>query len=96
MTAEEKVEQIYEDVGGCGFFQVFAFFAISWGMSVVCFFEFQIGYLIQKPSDYVCSYKSETDMPSCTVQNICDDSVNGAFSSWEADPNSEKTLQNRQ
>ena len=35
-------------------------------------------------------------MPECTVDNICNDSVNSAFSSWEADPDSEKTLNNWQ
>ena len=88
MTLEEKVDQIYEDVGGCGPFQVFVYFAIAFGMSAPSFFIYQIGYLDQKPSDYICTYESETNMPACTVDNICDYSVNSAFSSWEADPDS--------
>ena len=94
MILEESVDQIFEDAGGCGLFQVFVYFAIAFGMSAPSFFIYEIGFLIQKPSEYICTYKSETDMPECTVDNICNDSVNSAFSSWEADPDSEKTLNN--
>lgn len=44
-TMEERVDQLYEDAGGCGLFQVFAFVAIAWGMSADSWFIYEVGFL---------------------------------------------------
>ena len=63
-------------------------------MSAPSWFIYEVGYMTQAPTDFVCTYYSTTDMPACTKENICDD--NPAIKSWEADPDSPKTLDNWQ
>ena len=45
MTLEESVDQIFEDAGGCGLFQVFVYFAIALGMSAPSWFIYEVGFL---------------------------------------------------
>ena len=65
-------------------------------MSGPGWFIYEIGFLQQKPSDYICTYKDPLQEPACTVENICNNDVNVAFESWEANPDSDKTLYNWQ
>jgi len=58
LTLDERVDKVYDDIGGCGRFQVFVYFALAFGMSAPSWFIYEIGYLDQKPSDYICTYKS--------------------------------------
>ena len=68
-TMEERVDQLYEDVGGCGLFQVFAYFAIAFGMSGPSWFIYEVGFLTQAPNEdeYLCQYQGG-DPFSCTKQ----------------------------
>ena len=93
-TLEDRVDELYEELGGCGLFQVLAYFAITFGMSAPSWFIYEIGFLTQAPTEYICTYYSATDQPACTLENICAD--NPAIESWEADPASVKTLYNWQ
>ena len=65
-------------------------------MSSPSWFIYEIGYLTQAPDAYVCTYTDgvtpSTDI--CTQANICDG--DSRIATWEADPDSEKTLYNWQ
>ena len=42
---DEKVDELYAELGGCGLFQVFAYITIGFGMSAPSWFVYEIGYL---------------------------------------------------
>ena len=84
---------MYDDLGGCGLFQVLCYFGISWGSSGKSWFLYQIGFLTQEP-DYVCQYDSSGLKPECTQANICSGAP--GIASWDYDYDSEKTLHNWQ
>jgi len=44
-TLEERVDEMYEELGGCGCFQVLAYLAIGCGMSAVSWFVYETGFL---------------------------------------------------
>ena len=92
-TVEERVEKLYEDLGGCGCFQVLAYFGIAWGMSGPSWFIYEVGYLTQEP-DYICEYDDSGETPECNKENICSEAP--GIKSWDYDYNSEKTLHNWQ
>ena len=92
-SLEERADEVYDKIGGCGCFQVLAYFAIGWGMSAPSWFVYESGYLTQKP-EYTCEYYSESDQPECNSENICDE--NPAIKSWDYDYSSDKTLHNWQ
>ena len=56
-TVDDRVDELFEKIGGCGMFQVFAWFSISFGISSLSWFIFEIGYFTQKPTTYICTYK---------------------------------------
>ena len=37
-TSEERADEIYEELGGCGCFQIMAYFAVCFGMSAPSWF----------------------------------------------------------
>ena len=96
ITPEDRIDRLFEEAGGCGLFQVFAYVAIAIGMSAPSWFIYEFGYLTQAPDAYVCTYAAGvTPDPSiCTKENICDDDPR--IASWEADPDSPDTLDNWQ
>ena len=80
-NSDHQVDALFEQAGGCGLFQVIAFVAISFGMSATSWFVYEIGYFIQKPTSYVCTYTTDTPDPNiCNVENIC--SGNPEIKSW--------------
>ena len=93
-SIEDKVDKLYEDIGGCGCFQVFAYFALAFGMSSPSWFVYEIGFLTQEPDKYICTYT--TPIPAgldiCNKDNIC--AGNPWIATYEADPNDDKTLYN--
>ena len=48
-TVEDRVDALFETIGGGGLFQVFAYLAIAWGMSAPCWFIYEVGYFTQAP-----------------------------------------------
>mmetsp|Transcript_1601 Transcript_1601/g.2370 ORF Transcript_1601/g.2370 Transcript_1601/m.2370 type:complete len:300 (-) Transcript_1601:727-1626(-) len=93
-SIEDKIEQIYQDIGGLGKFQVFATITFLLGLSGQNWWFYVLGYLTQEPDSFVCTYATEFYQPACTKENIC--AGNPAITSWEADPDSDKTLYNWQ
>lgn len=96
VSVERNLDRIFEEVGGCGLFQAFAYIAISFGMSATSWFIYELGYYTQPPTSYVCTY-TEASLASsdiCTVENIC--SGDPRIESWQADPDSPDTLDNWQ
>lgn len=53
-TVDDRVNELFERIGGCGLFQVFAYFAIAFGMSSPSWFIYEIGYFTQAPDEYIC------------------------------------------
>ena len=51
----ERVDDMFEDLGGCGCFQVLAYFGIAFGMSSPSWFVYEVGYLTQSTDDYLCT-----------------------------------------
>ena len=95
-TVDDRVDELYEKIGGCGLFQVFAYFAIAFGMSAPSWFIYEVGFYTQAPDQYICKDADGNVLPAdvCTKDNICDG--DSAIASWEADPSSDKTLDNWQ
>ena len=97
LSSEERVEKVFEDIGGCGLFQVVAYLAIALGMSAPSWFIYELGFLTQEPTQFVCTYYEQYTNDSsdiCTKENICADDPR--IATWEADPDSTKTLNNFQ
>ena len=46
-TVDDRVDELYEKIGGCGLFQVFAYFAIAFGMSAPSWFIYEVGFFTQ-------------------------------------------------
>ena len=46
MTSAERMNKLFDDIGGFGRFQFFAYFVISYGISGTGFFIYLLGYLI--------------------------------------------------
>jgi MFS family permease len=95
-TVDDRVDQLFGKVGGCGLFQVFAYIVIVFGISGPSFFIFAIGFFTQKPDAYVCTYTGDVEPTEniCTLDNIC--AGDSQIASWEADPDSIRTLDNWQ
>ena len=93
---DERVDELFEKVGGCGLFQIFAYIAIAWGISAPSWFIFEVGYFIQAPDEYICKNADGVILSAdvCTKDNICDGDPQ--IATWEADPSSDKTLYNWQ
>ena len=93
---EENINELLDQLGGFNKFQIFAYIAIIVGMDGPNWFCYSIGYLIQKPDVYLCTYTDGITPPEdiCTVENICDGDPR--IASWEADPNDSQTLNNWQ
>ena len=53
-TVDDRVNELFENIGGCGLFQVFAYIAIAFGMSSTSWFVYEIGYFTQAPDAYIC------------------------------------------
>jgi len=74
LSAEEKLDEAVEDLGGFGNFQIFAYLAVSSGLNACGFWFYQLGYLIQEPK-YSCSLASGVNTANydaiCTTANIC-------------------------
>ena len=64
--------------------------AILFGTNTQDLWFNELGYFIQAPDTYICTYASQDNKPPCTKENIC--ANNPAITSWEADPDSMKTL----
>ena len=93
-TVDDRVDQLFEKIGGCGLFQVFAYVSIAFGISAPSWFVYEIGYFTQAPTAYICTYTGGVTPTEdiCTQENIC--AGNPEISTWEADPDDEKTLYN--
>ena len=89
---EDKIERHYQELGGFGKFQAFASVTILLGLTSLDLWFQELGYFTQAPDSYICTYAGQDDQPPCTKDNIC--SGNPAIISWEADPDSNKTLYN--
>ena len=94
LTFVERVDQKYNDIGGFGRFQVFAFIVQTWGIANTNWFLYPLGYFTQAPDSYICTYNGEPDVSICTVENIC--AGDPRIATWEADPDSDHTLDNWQ
>ena len=72
---DDRVDELYEKLGGCGLFQVFAYFAIAFGMSAPSWFIYEVGFFTQAPDQYICKDADGNVLPAdvCTKDNICDD-----------------------
>ena len=46
LTKEERIDKLFNDIGGLGKFQFFAFFVITFGISGMNYCIFILGYLI--------------------------------------------------
>lgn len=90
---DNQVNEVYDQLG-CGLFQVFAYLALGFGMSSISWFMYEIGFLIQSPDTYACTYNADFEPTPCTREYIC--AGDPAIASWEADPDSPKTLFNWQ
>ena len=44
-TLDDRVNEIFEEIGGCNLFQVFAYIALAFGVSAPSFFVYEVGYL---------------------------------------------------
>ena len=44
-SVDDRVNKLFDDIGGCGLFQVFAYFGIAWGMSAPSWFIYESGFL---------------------------------------------------
>ena len=83
---------MFDDIGGCGLFQVFSFVTIAWGMSAQSWYFYALGFLTQEPGSYVCTYNGVADDDICTKENICADDPR--IATWEGNPDSEAFLNN--
>ena len=85
---------LFQRIGGFGKFQLFCWFAISFGISGPSWFIYEVGYLIQEPDAYICTYTAPVPAGSeiCTKYNICADDPR--IATWQADPSSDKFLDN--
>ena len=90
---DRRVDELYDKVGGCGLFQIFAYFAIAWGISSTGWFTYAIGFLIQEPETYICTLTDGSVIDTCTRDQVCH-SQDVVF--WEQDPNSKNYLDNWQ
>ena len=65
-------------------------------MSCISFVVYILGYLLQTPDTYICTYTTEVPEGSdiCTQENICDGDPR--IATWEADPYSDKYIDNWQ
>ena len=43
-SIDDKIDQMFEEAGGCGLFQVFAYIAIAWGASSTAWFIYALGF----------------------------------------------------
>ena len=95
-TQEDELDEVFEQVGGFGWFQVFAYVAIGFGMSATAWFVQESGYLTQEPDGYICYDSQGQQLPEdvCTKDNICAD--DSPIASWEIDTSSGDTLYNFQ
>ena len=92
MSVDDRVNKLFDDLGGCGLFQIFIYFAIAFGMSSPSWFIYEVGFLTQEPETYTCTFDDGT-VGSCTKEDICDgDDV----ASYAFNPNAEKYLDNWQ
>ena len=94
MTSAQRMDKLFDDIGGFGRFQFFAYFVITYGISGTGFFIYLLGYLIQQPV-YTCTYNG--DQPSeniCLAKNIC--AADDRIASWEIDATNELSLVNWQ
>ena len=73
-TVDDRVDELYEKIGGCGLFQVFAYFSIAFGMSAPSWFIYEVGFFTQAPDQYICKDADGNVLPAdvCTKDNICD------------------------
>ena len=93
-SLDDKIDKMYQDLGGFSKFQFFAVFALLLGHSGQNFQFMIIGYLTQAPNSFVCAYADPNDQPPCTKENIC--AYDPRITSWKADPDSSMTLYNWQ
>ena len=95
-SLEDQIEKLFQESGGCGWFQVLAYFAITLGISGPNFFLFEIGFYTQAPDTYICTYTDgvQPSVDICTKEYICKNDPR--IATWEADPDSDKTLYNWQ
>lgn len=65
-------------------------------MSAQSWFIFELGFFTQAPDAYICTYTGGIIPPEdiCTKENICNGDPR--IASWEADPDSDRTLYNWQ
>ena len=93
LTIDEQVDKTFTKVGGCGLFQVFAYLALTMGMSAPSWYIYEIGFLTQQP-DYTCTY-TDGIIPTediCIKAYICDDDPR--IAGYQVDYDSQKTLDN--
>ena len=93
-TVDARVDKLFDDIGGCGLFQVFAFITVAWGMSAQSWYFYGLGFLTQPPDYYICTYNGVPDPNICIKENICADDPR--IATWEADPDHSHTLYNWQ
>ena len=55
-TLDDRVNEIFEEIGGGNLFQVFAYIALAFGVSAPSFFVYEVGYLTQAPDLFICTY----------------------------------------
>ena len=91
-SAEDKLDDCIEQLGGFGKFQLFAYFSVSASINSVGFWFYQLAYLMQEPK-YKCEIQAGVSADGiCTSENIC--AKDSRILRWEIDWDHENSLHN--
>ena len=69
-TVEELIDEVYEDLGGFGKLQWYAYFTLTGVMVAVWFWLYMMANLVQTPA-YLCK-NEQGEFVSCEASDICD------------------------
>ena len=69
MTMEEKGDQKFEEIGGFGRFQLYAYIAITFGINCQGWWIYNFGFLTQSPA-YLCEDNTGAWF-TCTAEETC-------------------------
>ena len=79
------VDKTFEDIGGFGRFQAFAYISISFGINCIGWWLYSLGYLIQEP-EYECKINEKwITGDDCTVKKICAGDIKDYKINWDAE-----------
>ena len=95
MMRQERVDDLIEQAGGVGLFQIFSFVIFVCGLSGIHFLWYGIPLYIKHPI-YVCQWANPElhDGTACTAEQICADSPE--ILSWSVDWQNQESMHNWQ